>query len=851
MPTTNPQVRLLDFSELMDYASSQTGMPTAEIMTWINSEAQRLHYNGSLTWDEAKAQAMASWLNQQGFEVNYNGAGQWSGSFYQNVAQVETPSFINSNAATINRGTLRQMYGNIKEFDGTHHFMQLTKFPASGGLGTKAMYVLGSAAHALGAVSTGIGLGKMFDSALYNSNPDFFDSIGMSSLNPETWNSITNGDDSPFAGLFNFILGLDPDTGTAQGYIDENALAYYAYYMAQNGVFDVPITSEATLNDTSMLRYSNIPQPVLFRENSKTFSYVYSRSSGGVPIEIAKNLRLIRNENDVTDDYYFVTFNNTSQGPYYYFYFIEKNPQSFSNYSLKYTIDIYYANGTFKQTRQFDDTFTSFNDGSIKTMATYHFTSRDNDYIEPNYNITVADIGNNNYRNPYIADIWYILKNGTISTGGIDGISNQPNATLPDISSWNDIPSTLASLQQQYPDLWNNAMTWNNDDPTSDTSGNVTTYVPVPFPITQNMTDTQPVSGDQTQTSLNIDTLPATALDTLIKMIQATQTQTATDTQTPPENPTDTGTGDSPVPIPPTGSASALWAVYHPTQSEVNSFGAWLWSNNFVDQLLKVFQNPMDAIISLHKVFITPVDAGTTTIHAGYLDSGVSSDYITQQYVYKDCGYVDCSEEFGNVFDYIGTNISLYLPFIGIVPLNVDEVMRSTIHVTYGCDLFTGAILAQVEVKRDGNTVVMYQYGGDGGVQYPVSGSRSSGFLTGLAATIGAAASVMTGGASLPAIGAAFGGSVMSAQKQVQHSGGFSGNSGAMGGKIPYLIIERPQTKVAKTFPRLAGYPTNYSCKLGDCSNHVVVSHVHVEGINATDTELEQIETLLKDGVLV
>jgi hypothetical protein len=145
----------------------------------------------------------------------------------------------------------------------------------------------------------------------------------------------------------------------------------------------------------------------------------------------------------------------------------------------------------------------------------------------------------------------------------------------------------------------------------------------------------------------------------------------------------------------------------------------------------------------------------------------------------------------------------------------------------------------------------MYQYGGDGGVQYPVSGSRSGGFLTGLAATIGAAASVATGGAALPAFAAALGGSVMSAQKQVQHSGGFSGNSGAMGCKIPYLIIERHQTKVASLMPSLDGYPTNYSVKLSDCSGQVVVSSAHIEGINATENELKEIERLLKAGIIV
>ena len=89
------------------------------------------------------------------------------------------------------------------------------------------------------------------------------------------------------------------------------------------------------------------------------------------------------------------------------------------------------------------------------------------------------------------------------------------------------------------------------------------------------------------------------------------------------------------------------------------------------------------------------------------------------------------------------------------------------------------------------------------------------------------------------------------AKSNVGHSGGFSGNAGAMGIKNPYLIVRRPQVKTAETFPMLNGYPTNYSCKLGECSGHVVVKSVHVEGIYATDNELSQIETFLKDGILI
>lgn len=751
----------------------------------------------------------------------------------------------NSNCTSIQRGRIVQPY-NTSVSNGK---VNLSSTPKTGSFGANAAYFLGEVNQAVCAAQIGIMLGKVIDGALYSANPDYWDSIGMRSLDPSTWSGITHGDDSLGASLFNMVFGINPDTNKGQAYIDQNAFAYIAYALAQNGWFGGSEPS-ATLADTSMLSYANIPQPVTFLENTYGLVRVWSYSSGtSNPAKMAINHRIFINEVDVSNNYYVVALHS---GNFYYVYFIEKTPTSGGNYDATLRQDIVtLSTGAIQTGLGRTVTFKSVTDSGVATTKTaFYFDSHSNYISTPSYNNTTVS---GEPPNAYIADIWYILTHGVVNDGAPEGVTNQPNATIPDASTWTDPASALQSLIQQLPNLFNDAITYDQLQP--DGSLKPTTYVPVGWPSTtaNPWTDTQPTTTTSTTTQSN----PQIDLDDLIDAITSPITRTITQPVTPtpdptvPQNPSDTGDGSSPVPVAPTGEASALWSVYHPTQAQINSFGAWLWSTNFVDQLLKIFQNPMDAIVSLHKVFVTPTDAGTTTIHAGYLDSGVSSAYVTNQYEYVDCGSVDCHEVFGNVFDYIGTSVSLYLPFIGIVPLNVDEVMRSTINVTYGCDLFTGAILAQVKITRDGNDAIMYQYGGDGGVQYPISGSRSSGFLTGLAAVIGASASIATGGAALPAIGAAFGGSVMSAQKQVQHSGGFTGNAGAMGGKKPYLIIERPQTKTASLFPVLDGYPTNYSSILGNLSGQVKVSSVHVEGIPATNKELEQIESLLKSGILI
>lgn len=850
MPTTtiNPTVELLDFEDLLEYAANNLDYAgQTELLNSISAELRANPYRtGSLTTQEAWANEIAKKLNAAGYEITYNGNGSWTGSVFSTKPSITNmPNPIDSNVSTVSRGWLRNKYGGINEFGtvGQQTWVP-TRFPVSGSLGNKALYLVGSIGSGIGAVSTGIWLGKTIDSALYNAFPDFWDSIGLSTLNPETWNGITNGDDGPFAGLFNFILGLDPDVGNAQAYMDENALAYMAYCMYMNGIFS---SDSLQIQDVSIDGIHDVTGPLSFAKyNIDTLVYGnYSHSESkkkyicSSPIAISSSLKPLYI--GYSSDYGATECRVTIVGNMIVFAFdYSSTINGFGLYEYNSTYD-YYGLNTSTST----GTYTYNNKQYCYTTMP---TSNDKEYSFP-----ISPEQQNPNSTTY-AHIAYLLLFGT-ATGGttIEGINDQPNATLPDTTGWDDLSNVLPSLQQQYPDSFANPMIWNNDNPYDDTTGNVLRYIPVPFPAID--ANGNPISDTQTQTSTEItpQTTTQNIIDYLMKVMQQTETDTSPDDVTPPANPTDTGTGDSPTPIAPSGSASALWSVYHPTQAQINSFGSWLWGSPFLTDIGKLFENPIDGVISLHKIYATPVDSGTGTIVVGTLDSNVSSATVTQQYVNVDCGYVDCHEEFGNIFDYPPfTKVSLYLPFIGIVDLDTDDVMRSTIHVIYGVDVFTGACLAMVEINRDSNTVNLYQYAGVCAVSYPLGNVQQSQLFSGLLAIAGGvAATVASGGIGAPAALAIAGGAGAAAKSSIGRSGGFSGNAGAMGIKKPYLILQRPQTKVAETFPRLSGYPTNISGKLSDFSGQVNVTSVHVEGINATDSELKEIESLLKSGVLV
>lgn len=766
-------------------------------------------------------------------------SGQLDGLNYNPTPSVSTNALATRTAVNVPMNT------NVNPQTG-HVYASMQ--PYSGSFRQNAMYTLGRVGSAIYGATTAINLAKSIDSRLYNANPDFWDSIGMSTLNPETWSTIAGPNPDLAGTLFNFIFGIEAQSGDMQAYMDADAFSYMAYWMKTQGVFDSSTETTEYPDDMTGIPNYYMPLPVstncsvpckIFNTNPfyrDDGAHVTSQTDvvyGVLPYWITESNVSYVNSNPIfcsTAPFTVSWWKRTSYD----------NPPNMSEAATQHTI-----NGK---------TFYVFN----KAIAANQQLSATN-YGYPLYrpsNQTSAPGYGTNGR----IFMSYIILYGTIEeVSGVEGISSQPSGILPDTSTWTDIPATDAYLRTAYPDMYNNAIQYQNVQP--DGSVLTKTYIPVALPenITSPDTSTQPWvnpqptsdGASQGNTLVNVATSP----ESLIKELIKTMTQTVTVLKTDINNPTTVGDGDAPPLVPITGSSSALWSVYHPTKAQIDSFGAWLWTDNVIQQFIQLLNNPMEGIITLHKVFAMPVESGSATIVVGRLDSEVPSATVAQQYVSVDCGSVDINEYFGNVFDYPPfTTISLYLPFIGFVPLNPDDVMRSTVHIKYGVDVFTGACLAIVEVSRDGNTVGMYQYSGVASVEYPLTGAQHSGLVSGLLGVAGGIAGVAlasTGAGLAAGAGSIAGGVANFAKSNPARSGGFSGNAGAMGVKTPYIIFERPLTKVATTFDSLSGYPTNYSVRLGDCSGHVVVSDVHVHGINGTDNELEQIESLLKSGVIV
>lgn len=690
------------------------------------------------------------------------------------------------------------------------------KLTLKSGMKTAGNFVFGEVVPAIAAAGVGISLGKTIDKALYNLNPDFWDSHGMYSLNPDTWGSITSGDESVGASIFNVVFGIDGDN--TQSYIDENAYAYLALWLQQQGFFASGSDVIESVGDSGISFSANIKLPL----EISNMKYGYLITNG---YDTKHSLN--------TDSEKTLVINcSRGAGKYLTIIYASTTPFKF-NYTVG-TIEPRAKTNDSRQTTYLNKTFY------YGYYSSNNYTSGDVLEASMPYNVQV---GYESLNNNDIIKLAYLMLYGSKSQTPIEGVGTQQGAVLPELNDITSVEDALNYLKNKYPELWQKAVQQDVVQP----NGNTTTYtyIPVPMPEATSSIDTKPVSGDATQSNISIN--PDTSTQTLTDLTTTIVTTPPTNTDIP-----DTGSGDTPPTIIPVGSASALYSIYNPSQSELNNFGSWLWSSNFVDQLLKLFNDPMQAIIGLHKVFAAPGISGESTIKVGYLDSGVHSNVVGSQYTTIDCGEISIPEYFGNVFDYDPfTSVYIYLPFIGIEKLDTGDVMRGRLRVVYHVDVLNGACLAEIRVTRDGAGGTLYTYTGNCAVQYPISSGSYMGIVASMASVAGGiVGTIATGGALAPvAMGAVSG--VLNAHTRVQHSGGFSGNAGAMGIKIPYVIITRPQTCLADNFPELDGYPANKSTTLSSCSGFVKVKSCHVSGIPATDEELSEIESLLKDGVIL
>ena len=290
--------------------------------------------------------------------------------------------------------------------------------------------------------------------------------------------------------------------------------------------------------------------------------------------------------------------------------------------------------------------------------------------------------------------------------------------------------------------------------------------------------------------------------------------------------------------------------LYKPTLAQIQSLGNYMWSSAFdLDSFKKLFANPMDSILGLSIMGVSAPSGGASTVTVGNISTGVSMTELGSQFFKVDCGSLNVQEIWGAYIDYAPyTKCSIYLPFIGTHPLNVDEIMNKTIHLIYTFDALSGACIANLQSGGS----VLYSFIGQCSASIPISGNDFTSMINGVITIAGSVGSmVASGGATAPLVLPAMASTAVNSLKpEVEHSGAVSGSGGIMGVKTPYLIFDRPRQAVPKHQNKYIGYPSYITENIGDLSGYTVFEEIKLQGnSHATSGELEEIDNIMKEGV--
>ena len=660
---------------------------------------------------------------------------------------------------------------------------------ADKGIGSGAVQTFVKWAPLVGAVATGVGLGV-------KSYKDY----------PVMWSDIS---DAVFSANFNELAKVmcREYNGEYKTYIKEDDVASVISALAYKDAFDIDtITSNIPTDTPEGIMNTNFSVVGAPDSPSGMFAYDYY-------LENFSDYDIIAYEDRKVSDSENVTF----------LYSAKHEDLPTSGYVKKDTYGRYYidlSNIRFIQAKA----------NTVTGQLLQRFTDVRTASIFSGY----SEIGSSKYAGGLNATVTH--KQGNNPLFFIPETGNTLKNITPDMS----ISDIKNKLKNTYPDWFNNGFTSNEYDPITDSIVE-NNYIPLTLP-TQN-----PLTHDLDDPEYNQEKAQEGKPDPE----NETQTQPLIQNEPniPPISPPTPTPSDNGGGLVGSHGNNGLWSIYNPTLSELKSLGGYLWSSNIIEILQKFLNNPMDCIISLHMIYATPSTNGKQNIILGYLDSGVTANVVVNQFINIDCGSVNTTEYFGDARDYVSpyTTVECYLPFIGIVKLKTEDIIGSNINIIYTLDVLTGAILCKIFVTKNGAKQQLYTFNGNASVQIPLTGSDRTRLLSG--AITGAVAGITTGGLIGAVAGGVAGG--LMGGTSIERSGNFSANSGALGIKKPYLIISRKTPYDADNYNDYYGYPSNKTVVLNSCKGFTRVKDIYVDIPNATNEEKNEIETLLKNGIVI
>ena len=340
----------------------------------------------------------------------------------------------------------------------------------------------------------------------------------------------------------------------------------------------------------------------------------------------------------------------------------------------------------------------------------------------------------------------------------------------------------------------------------------------------------------------------------------------------------DHSTEDIGIPSLPTLSATGTGFVtlYKTNLAQMRAVAAELWTSTLWDVIKNLFTDPLQFIIGVTICPFTPdlLQGGYYPTIGNILGTDVKLStplqVVSNQYKEIDCGSISLEKYYGSALDYSPyEKIQIHLPYCGTHDLDVDEVMGSTIGVKYHCDCLSGACVAFVTITNSETTgCVRYQFTGNVLSHIPITersfdevvksmavmGAAAAGTLAagaGAGGAVGEGISAGEGGETDDVSKSSNAGNVMTVKPNVMRSGAISTALGLLAVQKPFITRTIPRQSLPQNYSTYEGYPSNIRESLGSLSGFTKIYSIRPSGFTCTTEELDEIVTLLKQGVIL
>lgn len=320
---------------------------------------------------------------------------------------------------------------------------------------------------------------------------------------------------------------------------------------------------------------------------------------------------------------------------------------------------------------------------------------------------------------------------------------------------------------------------------------------------------------------------------------------------------------------------TGLLTIYKLAQGQLNPLGQKLWSENFQNGILKITQNPIDAVIEL-KAFYFNIPSNTTkNLMLGNFDTEIVANTVQDTIVEVNFENLAISEFYGDFKDYNPfTKISIYLPFIGTQDLNVNDVMNSVINLTYHIDILSNNCVALITVSKniDGTHLesVLYQFEGNCAQNIPISSASANTIIasrlsqfgavnnairqvgsTMLNPIMGTGQQLLNSGTSIVNAGIEMERAEIGANHlDVARTGSLKGSAGILGTLTPYIIIERCISDYPTSFNRVMGVTSHRTLAVNTCEGYTKFSKIFISNFTGTRNEYDELINILQTGVI-